>query len=131
MSADASELDALANDFEKIPAMMVPKMKGVVAKSALNTKNIMRKDARSSRHFRQIAPTIDYDLKVHQFSGDGVIEAEIGPNPENGGSASLAGIAYFGTSKPGGGTLRDPTDAMMEEAPNFYEYAFQATEGLL
>jgi hypothetical protein len=129
VSVDSSELDALARDLVKIPALMVPKMRGVVAKSALNTKNTMRKDAQGSAHFKQIAPTISYDLKVHTFAGDGVIEAEVGPS--GGGAASLAGIAYFGTSKPGGGTVRDPTDAMLEEAPNFYEYAFKATEGLL
>lgn len=129
MSADTSDLDRLANDFKKIPAAMVPKIKGVVAKSAVNTKRIMQKDARSSRHFKQLAPTIGYDLKEHSFGGDGVIEAEIGPS--GGGSASLAGIAYFGTSKPGGGTVRNPEDAMLEEAPNFLEFAFKATEGLL
>ena len=129
MSADASELDGLARAFCEIPALMVPKLRGVVAKSALNTKKLMQADARRSRHFKQLAPTISYDLKVHSFGGDGVIEAEIGPTP--GGSGSLAGIAYFGTSKPGGGTVRNPEDAMLEEAPNFYEYAFKATEGLL
>ena len=129
MSADTSDLDVLARSFRAIPAMMVPKMRGVVARSALNTKRIMQKDARRSRHFKQIAPTIGYDLKVHEFGGDGVIEAEIGPS--GGGSASLAGIAYYGTSKPGGGTVRNPEDAMLEEAPNFYEFAFKATEGLL
>jgi hypothetical protein len=125
VSADTSDLDGLARDLRKIPAAMVPKMRGVVAKSALNTKKIMRKDAQRSRHFKALAPTISYDLKV---SGD-VIEAEIGPTP--GGAGSLAGIAYFGTSKPGGGTVRNPEDAMLEEAPNFYEFAFKATEGLL
>ena len=129
MSADASELDGLAKAFRAIPAAMVPKMRGVVARSALNTKKLMQADARNSRHFKQLAPTISYDLKVHSFGGDGVIEAEIGPTP--GGSGSLAGIAYYGTSKPGGGTVRNPEDAMLEEAPNFYEYAFKATEGLL
>ena len=129
MSVDASDLDGLARDLRKIPALMVPKMRGVVAKSALNTKNIMRKDAQGSQHFKQLAPTISYDLKVHGFGGDGVIEAEIGPS--GGGAASLAGIAYFGTSRPGGGTVRNPEDAMLEEAPNFYEFAFRATEGLL
>ena len=129
MSVDASELDGLARAFREIPAAMVPKMRGVVAKSALNTKKIMQKDASRSRHFKQLARTISYDLKVNTFAGDGVIEAEIGPS--GGGSASLAGIAYFGTSKPGGGTVRNPEDAMLEEAPNFYEYAFKATEGLL
>lgn len=129
MAVDTSDLNALASDFEKIPALMVPKLRGVVAKSALSTKKIMRKDARGSGHFKQIAPTIDYDLKVHSFAGDGVIEADIGPS--GGGAASLAGIAYFGTSRPGGGTIRDPADSLLEEAPNFYEWAFKATEGLL
>ena len=129
MSADTSDLDGLIRDLRKIPADMVPKMRGVVAKSALNTKKIMQKDASGSRHFKQLARTISYDLNVHEFGGDGVIEAEIGPS--GGGSASLAGIAYFGTSRPGGGTVRNPEDAMLEEAPNFYEYAFKATEGLL
>lgn len=129
MSVDASDLDGLTRSFRAIPALMVPKMRGVVAKSALNTKNIMRKDAQGSQHFKQLAPTISYDLKVHGFGGDGVIEAEIGPS--GGGAASLAGIAYFGTSRPGGGTVRNPEDAMLEEAPNFYEFAFRATEGLL
>jgi hypothetical protein len=108
---------------------MVPKLRGVVAKSALNTKKIMQKDAQRSRHFKQLARTINYDIKEHSFGGDGTIDAEIGPS--GGGAASLAGIAYFGTSKPGGGTVRNPEDAMLEEAPNFYEYAFRATEGLL
>jgi hypothetical protein len=125
VSADTSELAGLIRDFGKIPAAMVPKVRGVVAKAALNTKKAMRRDARGSRAFEVIARTIDYDIKV---SGD-VIEAEIGPS--GGGSASLAGIAYFGTSKPGGGTVRNPEDAMLEEAPAFYEFAFKATEGLL
>lgn len=129
MSADTSDLDGLIRDLRQIPAAMVPKIRGVVAKSAANTKRIMAKDARSSRHFKQLAPTISYDTKVHEFAGDAVIEAEIGPS--GGGAASLAGIAYFGTSKPGGGTVRNPEDAMLEEAPNFYEWAFKATEGLL
>lgn len=129
MSADTSDLDGLMRSFRAIPAAMVPKMRGVVAKSAVNTKKAMQKDARSSRHFKQLAPTIGFDLKELSFGGDGVIEAEIGPS--GGGSASLAGIAYFGTSRPGGGTVRNPEDAMLEEAPNFYEFAFKATEGLL
>jgi len=123
---------------------MVPKLKGVVAKSALNTKKLMQADARKSKHFERLAPTINYDLKVHEFGGDAVIEAEVGPDPSVTVASkskkprpgprtpgNLAGIAYFGTSKPGGGTVRNPEDAMLEEAPNFYEYAFKATEGLL
>ena len=136
MSADASELSGLSSALRAIPAAMVPKLKGVVARSALNTKKIMQADVRKSAHFRGkkkpgLDASIDYTLKVHEFWGDGVIEAEIGPNPDRNPGAGLAGIAYFGTSKPGGGTVRNPEDAMLEEAPNFYEYAFRATEDLL
>jgi hypothetical protein len=136
VSVDTSGLDGLARSFRAIPALMVPKVRGVVAKSALNTKNIMRKDVRSSAHFRGkkkpgLDASIDFDIKVLQFGGDAEIQAEVGPNPERNPGAGLAGIAYFGTSKPGGGTVRNPEDAMLEEAPNFYEYAFRATEGLL
>jgi hypothetical protein len=126
---DTSGFDGLARSFRAIPALMVPKIKPVVVRSALNTKKVMQKDARSSRHFKQLARTISYDIKVNSFGGDGVIEGEVGPS--GGGAASLAGIAYFGTSRPGGGTVRNPEDAMLEEAANFYEYAFKATEGLL
>ena len=144
MSADASELDGLAKAFRAVPALMVPKLKGVVAKSAINTKKAMRKDAQSSKHFSALAMTINYDLKVQEFGGDAVIEAEIGPDPTVTVASkakkprpgprtpgNLAGIAYYGTSRPGGGTVRNPEDAMLEEAANFYEYAFKATEGLL
>jgi len=131
MSADTSDFDSLIASFRKIPAEMVPKVRGVVAKSAVNTKKLMIADVRKSRHFTGkkkpgLDRSIDYDIKV---SGE-TIEAEIGPNPSRAPAAALAGIAYFGTSR-GGGTVRNPEDAMLEEAPNFYEFAFKATEGLL
>lgn len=136
MSADTSDLDNLARDFTKIPALMVPKMRGVVAKSAMNTKKLMQADVRKSEHFTGkkkpgLDKSIDYDIKVLGFGGDAEIQAEIGPNPARNPAAGLAVIAYFGTSRPGGGTVRNPEDAMLEEAPNFYEFAFKATEGLL
>ena len=136
MSADTSELDGLARSFRAIPALMVPKLKGVIAKSALNTKKLMIADVKKSTHFRGkkkpgLDASIDYDIKVLGFAGDAEIQAEIGPNAHRNPGAALAGIASFGSSKPGGGSVRNPEDAMLEEAPNFYEYAFQATEGLL
>lgn len=136
MSADTSDFDGLAAAFRKIPSEMVPKLRGIVARSALNTKKIMQADVRKSAHFKGkkkpgLEASIDYDLKVLGFAGDAEIQAEIGPNPARNPAAGLAGIAYFGTSKPGGGTVRNPEDAMLEEAPNFYEFAFKATEGLL
>ena len=131
MSVDTSELDALRADLMSVEARLVPKIKPIVAKAAQNVKNAMRADARKSQHFKQIASTVNYDLNVFQFAGDASIEAEIGYDKHAGPAAALAGIAIFGTSKPGGGTVRDPVDALLEEAPNFLEYIGQACDGLL
>lgn len=131
MSADASELGALADDILTIEARLVPKIKPIVAKAALNVKNAMRSDARKSRHFKQIAPTINYDLNETASGDNSVIEAEIGYDKGIGGAASLAGIAIFGTSKPGGGTIRDPVEVLNEEEANFVSFINQACDGLL
>ena len=113
MSFDASDLRALGREMGEVHRKAAPQLGSTVSKAALNIKNQLRREARGSDHFGQIASTIDYDRKT---SG-GVIEAEIGPNKDVGGSASLAGIAYFGTSRPGGGTLPDPVGALEAEAP--------------
>lgn len=131
MSVDDSQLEALARDLGKVPAKMVPKLRGVVKKGALNMKKTMQRDARASKHFKQIAPTIDYTETSANVFGSQFYRAEIGPNKDRGGSASLAGIAYFGSSRPGGGTIRDPIEALAEEEPNFIKYIEDATEGLL
>ena len=120
MSADTNELEQLAADFQAIPARLVPKVRGVVAKGALNVKNQLRREARESEHFGVIEPTIDYDLVVGEFGGDASIEASIGPNATSGGAALLAG-AYYGWSRGGGGTLPDPVMALEEEEPKFVE----------
>lgn len=114
---DASELGGLAADFSGAGRVAVGKVRPIVSKGALNIKNQMQKDAQSSQHFGQIAPTIDYDINQ---TSDG-FEAEVGPNKARGGSASLAGIAYFGSSRPGGGTLPDPVHALNDEAGRFVE----------
>ena len=120
MSADSSELEALAADFDKVPARMVPKVRGIVSKGALNIKTQMRREAAGSAHFGMIADTINYDLVVGEFAGDASIEASIGPNPTLGGAAQLAG-AYYGWSRGGGGTLPDPAIALGDEEPRFVE----------
>lgn len=91
----------------------------VVSKGALNVKNTMKADAEGS--YFTFSPTIGYDLKGNA----GFSEAEVGP--EKGGAGSLANIAYFGGAHGGGGTIRDPQQALNEEAPRFQS----ALEGLV
>lgn len=114
---DTSGFDGVIYDLTRAGPVLASKVRPIVSKGALNIKNRMQDDARGSQYFGQIASTIDYDLNV---TGDG-IEAEVGPNPAKGGSASLAGIAYFGSSRPGGGTVNDPVFALEEEAPRFVQ----------
>lgn len=122
MAVDSSELDSLIHDLSRAGPVLAPKVRGIVSKGALNVKNRMQADAKGSQHFGQLAHTIDYDLNV---TADGV-SADIGPNKERGGSASLAGIAYFGTSRPGGATVPDPVLALEEEAPRFVQNLAEA-----
>lgn len=125
-----SDLDDLAEDLTAIPAAMVPKVKGVVSKGALNIKKQLQAEARQSPHFKGLARSIGYDLVVGEFAGDASIEASIGPDKARNDSAGLL-MAYWGQSRGGGGSLPDPINALLEEAPNFLENIFQLTERLL
>lgn len=122
MSVDDSELEDLVRDLGKIGPEAMKKIRPIVSKGANNIKNAMRKDARRSKHFKQLAPTIDYTMSSNNVFGHQIIAAEIGPNKDRGGSAALSGIAYFGTSRPGGGTVRDPVAALGDEEPNFIKH---------
>lgn len=94
----------------------------VIRRGALNVKRAMVADARASAHFKGFAPAISYDTK------DGGLSAEIGPR--RGKPGSLANIAYFGTSR-GGGTVRDPVEALMDEEPNILRELGKITERIL
>lgn len=94
----------------------------VIRRGALNVKRAMVADARASAHFKGFAPAISYDTK------NGGLSAEIGPRRGNPGS--LANIAYFGTSR-GGGTVRDPVEALMDEEPNILRELGKITERIL
>lgn len=108
---DVSELRAFAAELGKAAGAVTREMPAVVTKGAVNIKNTMRADAEKSRHFR-FSRSINYDTR----GGLGFYEAEIGP--QKGRPGSIANIAYFGGAR-GGGTVRDPREALNEELPNF------------
>lgn len=128
---DTREMDGLAYDLGLIPGKLTSKVKPIVAKTSLEVKRRMQKDLRSSSHFEQIAAAVDYEVKVHEFGGDASIEGEIGTSSSRSPAGALAGIAYFGTSKPGGATVRDPYLALLDEKPAFIGFLTMAQEGLL
>lgn len=116
MANDASELVNFAAELGRIEPKVARQVNAVVTKGAVNIKKTMQDDLSHSRHFKQIAPTISYDIE----KSGGAIEAEIGPNKQYR-SARLANIAYFGTSR-GGGQTADFDNGLRKELPNLTEH---------
>ncbi|WP_313812991.1 hypothetical protein [Glutamicibacter sp.] len=131
MSLDDSQLRLLSEDLGLVPNGIVPKVRGVVRKGAVNVKNAMQADIRESASFRIMARSVDFDEMTSGAFGATSYAAEIGPNKSRHSSAGLAGFAYFGGSPGGGGTVRDPAEALADEAPAFEEYLLELLEGLL
>lgn len=131
MAVDNSELYALASDLGKMPQAVVRKAKPIFRRTALEVKKGMQEDLRTSRHFKQIAASVDYDVNEYGAFGSLVLTAEIGPNADRNPSAPLAGIAYFGGSHGGGGTVRDPIFHARDQGQKMIGYLELAAEGLL
>jgi len=108
LSADFSQVVELAADIERIPATAGREIRATVKKTAVEIKKRLRQEMRASAHFRPVASSISFDLHA------GGLEAEIGP--VKGSPGSLANIAYFGSSRVGGGTVPDPLHALRDEA---------------
>ena len=127
MPVDNSELYALAHDFGVMPDKYVKKIRPIFNRTALEIKRGMQDDFKGSRHFKQVARSIDYEVT----DGPAGLTAEIGPNVSRNPSASLAGIAYFGGSRGGGGTVRDPVIHAREQGQKMIGFLGMAAEGLL
>lgn len=122
MSMEASGFQELAADIAAAPDSLHRDASQVVAKGALNIKQQIKKDFRSSRHFGSTKPggvvaNVRYNRKVLTNS----IEAEIAPFVDEEGFGSLVGVAIYGGSRGGGGTVADPIIALQAEGPQFFE----------
>jgi hypothetical protein len=116
MSIEASGFDELASDMRASANSLMPEVGKVVSKGALNIKQQIQKDFRGSRHFGSaIVPNVRYNRKLLANSA----EAEIAPFVDQEGFGSLVGIAVHGASRGGGGTVPDPLNALLAEAPGF------------
>ena len=131
MGIDNKELYALASDLGKMPQAMGRKCVPIFRRTALEVKRGMQADLRESRHFKQVAQSVDYDVTEGGVLGALSMSAEIGPNAERNSSAPLAGIAYFGGVNGGGGTVRDPVFHAVEQGSRMVGYIKDAAEGLL
>lgn len=120
---DTSEVRALAHDMARVDSSLTRHLTPVVKKGATNIKKTMQADLRQSSNagFQYVARTVSFDLF------DSGLTAEIGPSKPLG---ALANVAYFGTSR-GGGTVRDPREALNEEADRFVSELEKMAEGLV
>lgn len=124
MAVDDAELRALAVDLQAAPKIVRSEARAVLARGAMNIKRQLVSEAGRSRHFR-IARTISYDF----VGAGGALAVEVGP--KTGGVGSLAGIAYFGGARGGGGTIPDPKGALEAEAPAVEKYIGDLVEKAL
>lgn len=120
MQIDASQLREFSQDLEVAAQNAPKKVRGVVSKGALNIKKSWSESAAASRHFGQVAPTINYDIRGGGDLGALTIEAEVGPDKRRR-AARLANIYHFGTSR-GGGTGGDPRKFLESEIPAFEQW---------
>lgn len=114
--------DDLARDLGRAPASVVKGIGPILRRTALEVKRGMVEDFQKSRHFRQVARSIDYDVTTTGAFGSHVVQAEIGPNAARHRSAALAGIAYFGGANGGGGTVRDPSHHLQVQGELMEKY---------
>lgn len=110
------DLRQFAADCGRVNARMKTGIDRVMKRAAVNIKNTMRDDFSRSKHFHQIGKTINFDIE----SDDSSVEVEIGPDKRYR-SGRLANIAYFGSSRGGGGTV-DVENGLRKEAPVLSEY---------
>lgn len=127
----AQELDALARDLGKMPAHLARGVGQIVRKTALEIKKGMQADLAKSKHFGQVARSVDYDVQEFGMFGAQTFLVEVGPNADRAPSAALAGIAYFGGANGGGGTVRDPAFHLEEQTALMEKHISDLTgEGL-
>lgn len=114
VEVDASELREFAADVRHLPAVLSRHLVPTVKRGAARVKESMKRDLEQSGNagFRYVSRTVGFDVSG---STVGDVVAEVGPSKPDG---ALANVAYFGTYK-GGGTVRDPWEALGEEAEKF------------
>lgn len=131
MPIDNSELLALAHDFGLMPGKYLRRIRPIFNRTALEVKKAMQDDLKKSRYFKQVARSVDYDLTRGGTAGDLGLHTEVGPNAARDPNAALAGIAYFGGARGGGGTVRDPVIHARDQGQKMVGYLELAAEGLL
>lgn len=129
-------LNELVRSFEQVAQSAPREVRQIVSRGAINIKRAWQDDLRRGSggspwqpalRSRAMAATVNYDLTRRGTT----YEAEIGPDRNKGGKASLVHFAIFGGANGGGGRASDPRKFLEAEAPAFDEWLSKAMNGLL
>lgn len=139
MPIDDSELRELIHHIDGAPARVMKNAEAVAKRAMQNIKTDLVDEAKTSTHFRLVAPTISYDER-HTLRG---VEYEVGPDkdryvpptrtrrkPGPGKPGRIANIAYFGGANGGGGSL-DFDGPIEREMPRLEQYLGDALRDAL
>lgn len=116
------DLDAYIADLGVAPARANKAVERVLNRAGLEMKKKMQADFQPSRSFGHIARSVTYDTDSRRV--------EVGPDAARSSSAPLAGIAYFGGARGGGGTVREPDYILADEAGTAAEWIGRELDGL-
>lgn len=116
------DLDRLISDMGDMPRKAESGIRGVMNRGGLEMKRKWQANFSTSRSFKMIARSVDYDVSAASILGGGNISVEVGPNAATDSSAPLAGIAMFGGSRGGGGTVPEPDSILESEADTAVGY---------
>lgn len=110
--SEFEELIELERDLTTAADLMPHKAAQAVQQTAMNTKDEWRKLAKGNTMGEQYTATIDYTAREYGAFGQGVIEAEIGPNlGRYGGKTGKGGLT------PGFGIFDDPESTPVGAKP--------------
>ena len=116
-------IEALAADIGAAPDKAKNAIDSVFKRGGVEMKKKMQKDFSGSKHFSHIARSVTYDYEGFRL--------EVGPDAARSDSAPLAGIAYFGGARGGGGTVREPDYILEEEIEAAERHISQSLRDLL
>lgn len=126
MSAFEADVDdgGMSAALTRTELTVSPQSRRVIDREGDDLVSVMRRDASRSRWFR-IGPSISATV------GGTPDSPSVEAGPEKGGAGSLAHIAYFGGAHGGGGTIRDPMQALLDVGPDLEASLARMVDGLL
>lgn len=111
MTQGLGELERFISDLGSAPGKVHTGIRRILGRGGLEMKKKMQADFSRSRSFRHIARSVTYTTNNNLNPS-----VEVGPDRASSSSAPLAGIAYFGGSRGGGGTVKEPDYILDAEA---------------